>query len=99
MRNKKSAKRKYWVCVVSGCSRYVHTSLDDVYIDGGRDDHDHSPNPELIEFKRVRQQIKERALNEVIPVGMIYDEEMAKVNMSVSALAIFPTNNEMCRYF
>ena len=81
--NKKSAKRKYWVCIVSGCLMYVHTTLDDVHIDSGQEQHDHSQNSELIEVKRVRQQIKERALTELIPVGMIYDEQMAKVNMSV----------------
>ena len=31
-----------------------------------------------------------------ISVGMIYDEEMAKVSMSTSALAMFPTNHEIC---
>ena len=69
--NKKTASKKYWMCIISSCKVYVHTTLDD-----------HASNPELIEVK---------------PVEMIYDEEMAKVSMSTSAIAMFPTNHEICR--
>ena len=84
--------------MVSGCQVYVHTSLNDLYLNGGIDDHDHAPNPEKIEVNQVRQKMKVRALSEMTPVGMIYDEELAKVTMSSSALAIFPTNTEICEY-
>ncbi|CAF1086138.1 unnamed protein product [Adineta steineri] len=39
--------------------------------------------------------MKERALNEVTPIGMIYKEEIAKAAMTRSALAIFRTNTEI----
>jgi hypothetical protein len=97
--NKKGVKTKYWVCVVKGCRVHVHTSLNDEYSGGGTDAHSHAPNPELIQVKKVRQKMKERALNEVTSVGMIYDEEIAKSTMTRSALAIFPTNTEICKYF
>ena len=80
--NKKTASKKYWMCIISSCKVYVHTTLDDSYWSGGTEPHDHSLNPELIEVK---------------PVRMIYDEEMAKVSMSTSAIAMFPTNHEICR--
>ena len=86
------------MCVVSGCRVYIHTSLNDLYLGGGTDAHFHAPNSELMEVKQVRQQMIERALNEMTPVGMIYDEEMTKVVMTSSALAIFPTNNAICEY-
>ena len=63
------------MCVVSGCRVYVQTTLSDLYLGGGTDSHCHAPNPELIEVKQVRHQMKERALNEMSSVGMIYDEE------------------------
>jgi hypothetical protein len=97
--NKTTAKTKYWVCVVKGCRVYVHTSLNDEYSGGGKDAHSHAPNPELIQVKNVRQKMKERALNEVTSVGMIYDEEIAKATMTRSALAIFPADTEICKYF
>lgn len=96
--NKKTAKKKYWVCVVSGCRVSVQTLLNDLYVCGGTDAHFHPPNPELIEVKQVRHQMKERALSEMTPVGMIYDEEMTQASMSSSALAIFPTSTEICEY-
>ena len=86
------------MCTVSSCGAYVHTTLDDSYLSGGTDLHDHAPNPELIQVKKLREQIKKRAIDEVMPVGMIYDEEMAKVSMNTSATAIFPTNQEICKY-
>ena len=86
------------MCTVSSCGAYVHTTLDDSYLSGGIDLHDHAPNPELIQVKKLREQIKKRAIDEVMPVGMIYDEEMAKVSISTSATTIFPTNQEICKY-
>ena len=94
--NKKTAKKKYWICVVSSCKVYVHTTLEDSYLSGGINPHDHAPNPDLIEVKKIRQQIKKRVIDEITPVGMIYDEEMAKVSMSTSALAILLTSHGIC---
>ncbi|CAF1604289.1 unnamed protein product [Adineta ricciae] len=64
-------------------------------------------HPTLVETEKSRNKsriasseksstkMKERALNEMVPVGMIYDEELAKATMTSSALAIFPTNTEI----
>lgn len=95
--NKKTTKKKYWMCLVSGCRVYVQTTSNDLYLGGGTDIHCHALNPELIEVKQVRHQMKERAINEMSSVGMIYDEEIAKTTMSSTALAIFPTNSEICK--
>jgi surfactin synthase thioesterase subunit len=78
---------------------YVHTSLNDEYSGGGTDAHSRALNPELIQVKQVRQKMKERALKEVTSVGMIYDEEIAKATMTRLALAIFPADTEICKYF
>jgi hypothetical protein len=36
-------------------------------------------------------------MNELTPIGMIYDEEMSKTTMSSSAFAVFPTIHEICK--
>ena len=95
--NKKTAIKKYWRCIVSSCKVYVHATLDDLYLRRETEPHEHAPNPELIEVKKVREQ-KKHAIDEVMSVEMIYDEEMAKVSMSTSAVAIFPTNHKICTY-
>ncbi|CAF1254519.1 unnamed protein product [Rotaria sordida] len=58
-------------------------------------EHGHSPNPEFIEVKKTREQIKQRVINEQTPIGKIYDEEMSKTVMNSVAIAIFPTINEI----
>ncbi|CAM4924167.1 unnamed protein product, partial [Rotaria socialis] len=62
---------------------------------GGKNAHEHAPNPELIEVQQTREKIKRRVMNELTPIGMIYDEEMSKTSMSTTAVAIFPTVHEL----
>jgi hypothetical protein len=95
--NKKTTKKIYWVCTVSGCNIYVHTDINNNYLCGGKNEHEHAANPELIEVRQTRGEIKRRAMNELTPIGMIYDEEMSKTTMSSSAIAVFPTIHEICK--
>jgi hypothetical protein len=94
--NKKTAKKKYWSCTSNGCNIFVHTDINNNYLCGGKNEHEHSVNPEAIEVQQTREQIKRRVMNELTPIGMIYDEEMTKTTMSSAAIAIFPTINEIC---
>jgi len=93
--NKKTMRKKYWKCVVPGCTMSVHTDENDVYICGGKTDHDHQPNSDLIQTKRLRQEMKQRVLNELTPIGVIYEEETAKASVDRAGLAAFPTNQEI----
>ena len=95
--NRKTPNKKYWLCTVKGCNVYVHTDVNNNYLSGG-EDHDHLSNPESIEVKQTRQLIKERAINELTPIGQIYDEEMTKSDMNPMAVAVFPTVREMCKF-
>ncbi|CAF3930279.1 unnamed protein product, partial [Rotaria sp. Silwood1] len=61
--------------------------------------HDHETNPDLIDAKCLRQQMKQRVINELTPIGMIYEEEMAKTPLSDSATATFPTNQVLYQTF
>ncbi|CAF4136208.1 unnamed protein product, partial [Rotaria magnacalcarata] len=65
------------------------------YLSGGKADHGHPANPEFLQVKKTRDQIKHRVLNEFTPIGKIYDEEMTKNAMNPVAIAIFPTVHEM----
>src|SRR4051812_35753937 len=75
--NKKTGKKKYWTCINVGCQLNIHTDINDVYISGGIDQHSHEPNPDMVTVRQVRDQIKERAVNEVIPISLIYEQEIS----------------------
>ena len=85
--------------MVKDCGIYVHTDIDQNYLSGGQTDHGHPANPESLQVKKTREQIKQRVLNEATPIGKIYDEEMTKIAMNSVAVAIFPTVHEMCKLF
>jgi len=95
--NKKTAKKKYWRCVVSGCTMSVHTNENDIYVCGGKDSHDHESNSDMINRTRLRQRMKERVLKELTPINMIYEEEIAKSSLSDTTLSTFPTQQEICK--
>ncbi|CAF4124927.1 unnamed protein product [Rotaria magnacalcarata] len=97
--NKKTARKKYWMCVVSGCSVVVHTDENVTYICGGKYDHNHESNSDLIQKKRLRQQMKQRVLNELTPIGAIHEDEIAKSSLSASGVATFPTHQEIYQTF
>ncbi|CAF3772348.1 unnamed protein product [Rotaria sp. Silwood1] len=73
----------------------IHTDENDVYICGGKTNHDHQPNSDLIQTKRLRQDMKQRDLNELTPIGVIYEEETTKTSVDRAILAAFPTNQEI----
>ena len=94
--NKTTIKKKYWICTTRGCNVLVHTDMNNDYLCGGKNEHQHTTNPELLEVQQTRKQIKRRVINELTSIGMIYDEEMSKTTMSSAAIAIFPTIHEIC---
>ncbi|CAF3239279.1 unnamed protein product [Rotaria sp. Silwood2] len=73
----------------------IHTDENDVYIYGSKVDHDHQPNPDLIQTKRLRREMKQRIVNELTPIAVIYEEETAKAPVDRAVLAAFPTNQEI----
>ena len=75
----------------------VHTDENDKYISGGKVDHNHQPNSDLIQTKRLRQNMKQRVLTELTPVAVIYEEETAKALVNRAVLATFPTNQQVCK--
>jgi FLYWCH zinc finger domain len=86
--NKTTDKKKYWVCVESGCGIYIHTSGE----------HNYTANPRHIEVKLVRDKMKEQILSETTSITRISDEEIGKANLSHSATAILSTVVEFRMY-
>ncbi len=42
-----------------------------------------------------REKVKRRVMNETTPVPRIYDEEYARMMLSIAAIAILPSEREM----
>ncbi|CAF3612426.1 unnamed protein product [Rotaria sp. Silwood1] len=68
---------------------------NNIYLGGDVPEHDHEPNPELVEVRQARQKIKERALKEIIPISMIYEQETSHTSISSATFAILPTSQEI----
>ncbi|CAF4868999.1 unnamed protein product [Rotaria sp. Silwood1] len=54
-------------------------------------DHNHPFNPDQLEAKLLRDKMKERIISETTSITRIYDEEVAKANLSKGAVAVLPT--------
>lgn len=97
--NKKTPRKKYWVCMISGCSATVHTDENDVYLCGGKSYHEHDSSSNFIKTTLLRHQMKERALKELTPINIIYEEDMSKASPDRCFLAAFSTSQEICKSF
>ncbi|CAF1049196.1 unnamed protein product [Rotaria magnacalcarata] len=88
--NKTTKSKIYWMCSESECGVYIHINTTDelICINGN---HNHSANPDQLETKLLRDKMKERILSETTSITKIYDEEIAKANLSKGAAAILPT--------
>ena len=82
--------------MVSGCSMFVHTDENDMYLCGGK--FDHEPNSDLIRIICLRQKMKNRVLNELTPINVIYEEETVKAALNERIVATFPTSQEIYEY-
>ncbi len=52
------------------------------------------PVPERVEIRKLMTNIKNRVHGEATAIGQIYNEELAKANLSKSALAVAATARE-----
>ncbi|CAF4685582.1 unnamed protein product, partial [Rotaria magnacalcarata] len=60
--------------------------------------HSHLQSPEEIEVRTFHQNIKRRVINETTAITKIYDEELARQQMSQTAAAIMPSSYEASMY-
>ena len=94
---------KFWRCADRNCSILMHTTLDDEFLrySGRTTNHSHLPNPAQSEIRNLREKMRERAENEVIPLQEIAEQEVRKALLTGEALAVLPRVNDigMLRYF
>ncbi|CAF1499053.1 unnamed protein product [Rotaria sp. Silwood1] len=58
-------------------------------------EHNHLLEPEELEIKQFRQNLKERVISETSPISKIYDEQISKAHLSPDVLASLPLAHEM----
>lgn len=74
---KQTKDKKYWICQLNGCTAYVHTDIDNIFIKSSGD-HNHLCEPELVKVKQFRINLKYRAVQETTAISKIYEEEIIK---------------------
>jgi len=87
--NKRTPTKIYWKCKVTNCSARIHTDNNNNLLNK-TSEHNHLLEPELLQVKRFRSALKERVVNETVPIQKIYDEEMVKANFPPEVLACVP---------
>ncbi|CAF1310888.1 unnamed protein product [Rotaria sordida] len=80
-------KVKYWTCHSDGCVANVHTDKNDHFIKSNGQRH-HIPEPEQIELRNLKGKVKERVKTETSSITKIYEEELARSNLSSTTLTI-----------
>jgi hypothetical protein len=95
--NKDRGSVKYWRCKERTCSATVNTDANDQIVSHSSD-HNHFSTPEHIELLPFRHEVNRRVLAESIPIGRIYDEELANASLSFPALSIALTSKEAREY-
>jgi hypothetical protein len=93
-KNKSTVKVNYWVCEEKMCYAGVHLSHKDLFLKYTEAGHTHMPIPERLEVRNMLAKVKARVNKETTAIGQIYNEELAKANLSVVALALAPTAKE-----
>ncbi|CAF1530543.1 unnamed protein product [Rotaria sordida] len=90
---KSTVKVKYWTCHSDGCVANVHTDKNDHFIKSNGQHH-HIPEPEQIELRNLKRKVKERVKTETSSISKIYEEELARSNLSSTALTLASTAAE-----
>ncbi|CAF0865126.1 unnamed protein product [Rotaria sordida] len=96
-RNKivKAQNKVYWRCEDRDCGAYIHTTLSNVYLSNNETPHIHEPNMDDVFIQQFKAQVIKRVRSELVTPGVIHSEELAKANMSPSAMANLPIAQSM----
>jgi len=92
--NKSTTKVNYWACEEKLCNAGVHLSSNDLFIKYSGNGHIHMPKPERLEIRKLMTKVKARVDQETTAIEQIYTDELAKANLSRTALAIISTPRE-----
>ena len=92
--NKRTSKKIYWRCTVPNCAAHLHTDTNNNFL-STTGEHNHLLEPENLKVKQFRTILKERVVNETMPIQKIYDEEMTKANFSSETLVSIPLSHHI----
>jgi hypothetical protein len=95
---KSTIKVKYWACNSTGCAAGVHTNTNNDFLKSVGN-HGHIPTPEQIELRDLKKKVKDRVQLETASIPKIYQEELARANLSALALTLAPSVNEASNCF
>ena len=95
--NKSTGSKRYWICTESGCGVAVQTQLNNDFLSISGD-HNHTADPDALRRRLLKDKMKDRIFTETTSLTKIYDEEIAKANLSQAETAQFPTVVEYRTY-
>ena len=83
---------KFWRCANRRCGVLLHTSLNDEFVrfSGSITEHSHPPNPAELEIRNLREEMRKRAENELLPLQEIAEQEVRTGLLTGEALAVLP---------
>ena len=81
----------YWACQYKDCSAVAHTTTGPGALKKQKNAHCHPSIPEKIEIRQLMNKVKSRIASATTAIGQIYDQEMAKTNLSTGALIMVVT--------
>jgi hypothetical protein len=88
----KTKTLKYWRCANRLCNVILHTNINDEFVrfSNNKSDHSHIPNPAALEIRNVREKMRKRAENELLPLQQIAEQEVREALLTGEALAVLP---------
>jgi MarR-like DNA-binding transcriptional regulator SgrR of sgrS sRNA len=83
---------KFWRCAKRSCRVLLHTTLQDDFLrySGKVTRHSHLPNPAELEVRNVREAMRQRAEEEIVPLQQIAEQEVRQALLTAEALAVLP---------
>jgi len=88
----KDKTKKFWRCTNRSCGVLLHTNLNDEFVrfSGSMTEHSHPPNPAELEIRNLREGMRKRAEDELLPLQEIAEQEVRKGLLTGEALAVLP---------
>ena len=92
--NKRTSTKTYWISQRKDCEAHVQTDRNNNFLES-TGEHNHLLEPEVLQVNMFREIFNQRVIDETIPVGKIYDEEISRANFTTGTLASVPFIHEI----
>jgi hypothetical protein len=82
---------KFWRCAKRRCNVLLHTTVADEFLcySGKITRHSHLPNPAELEVRNLREAMRKRAEEEILPMQQIAEQDVRHAMLTAEALAVF----------